>query len=464
MEKEKISMRVIGAILATGLMSFCGVVVETAMNITFPTLMKDFDLATTEVQWMTTIYLLVVAIIIPLSAILKKSFKIKQLFLIANFLFLIGIGMDAIATSFPILLTGRVAQGIGTGIALPLMFNIILEQVPISKIGTMMGIGTLITAVAPAVGPVFGGMVITHLNWRYIFILLLPILIVALFLGVLTIDQKEKVKRTKLDILSFAMIILMFTGFIFGFSNMGNHAFLSISVSGAFISGLLGMIILILRSHKISDPIIDLRILKNANFSGHVAAFFILQMIALGLAFILPNYIQLVNGQTAITAGIVLLPGAVIGAIFAPLSGRILDHFGAAKPILTGSFFMSLALLTFYLLSLHLKDSIISLIYLLFMMGIGLSFGNVMTSGLKKLAYEQQADGNAMLTTLQQFAGAMGTSVVSAIIGQSQKTLGKDISISTAVGSQHAFILLLVLGVLEFFILIRVVGRGSSRN
>lgn len=152
MSEEKISPKVIRAIVGAGMLSFCGVVVETAMNITFPTLMTEFGINTSTVQWMTTIYLLVVALVVPLSAYLKRSFKTKSVFLAANLLFILGILIDTIAPSFVLLLFGRVVQGIGVGIALPLMFNIILDQVPMSKIGTMMGVGTLITAVAPAVG------------------------------------------------------------------------------------------------------------------------------------------------------------------------------------------------------------------------------------------------------------------------------------------------------------------------
>lgn len=143
---QKIDPKVIAAVIATGLMSFCGVIVETSMNVTFPTLMKQFNVTTSTVQWMTTGYLLTVAIIVPLSATFKRRFKTKSLFITANLLFMAGVLIDATAPAFTLLLFGRIVQGFGTGIALPLMFNIILEQVPISKRGLMMGVGTLITA------------------------------------------------------------------------------------------------------------------------------------------------------------------------------------------------------------------------------------------------------------------------------------------------------------------------------
>ena len=163
---NQIPPKVFGAIIATGLMSFCGVIIETSMNITFPTLMREFSITTSTVQWMTTIYLLIVAVIIPLSAILKESFTLKKLFGTAITLFICGVIVDMLAPRFGFLLLGRALQGCGTGIALPLMFNIILEQVPPAKTGVMMGFGNLSTGIAPALGPTFGGIVVNSLGWR----------------------------------------------------------------------------------------------------------------------------------------------------------------------------------------------------------------------------------------------------------------------------------------------------------
>jgi MFS family permease len=133
-------------------MSFSGVVIETAMNVTFPTLMAEFSVGTSTVQWMTTGYLLVLACVIPLSSFLKRRFPTKALFVCAMALFLTGVVVCALAPSFDVLLAGRLVQGVGTGVALPLMFNIVLEQSPLDRMGSMMGVASLITAAAPAVG------------------------------------------------------------------------------------------------------------------------------------------------------------------------------------------------------------------------------------------------------------------------------------------------------------------------
>ncbi len=440
------SAKVVLAVIAAGIMSFAGVVIETSMNITFPTLMREFGINTSTVQWMTTIYLLVVSIIIPLSAILKRGFKTKHLFIAANLLFILGIILDIVAPSFSFLLLGRVVQGLGTGIALPLMFNIILEQVPLSKIGLMMGVGNLITAIAPAVGPTFGGLVVSSMGWRYIFVLLLPLLILSLFIGLFSIEQKSEVNKVNFDIMSLLWIVVTFVGLVIGFSSMGSGQIMSVKVIFPIVIGIVGMILLYHRSTHSDNPVINLNVLKNRSFAGHVLVFFILQFETLGLSFILPNYIQIVNNKSATIAGLIVLPGAVIGAFFAPFSGKILDNFGPKPPMLSGIGFGLLALILFVAFGMHLNDSLILVFYIIYMLCIGLSFGNFMTNGLKHLKQTENSDGNAVLTTIQQISGAISTSIISAIITLSQvshNNLGEVKS--TALGSQNALIVLLIL-------------------
>lgn len=450
MRKEKIDPRVVGAVLATGLMSLSGVIVETAMNITFPTLMKQFHVTTGTVQWMTTLYLLIVACIVPISSYLKRRFKLKQLFVVANLLFIVGLLTDACATTFPLLLLGRAIQGVGTGIALPLMFNIILEQVPLSRIGMMTGVGTLITAVGPAIGPTYGGLLVTHLNWRYIFWILLPFLIVSFFVGLKTIKQVSETAPERFDFLSMLGVVVTFSGLIFGFSSLSTQSFLSWSVGGSLLVGILGLVFFVQRSRHSVHPLIQLAAVTNPAFAWHLLAFFMLQITALGLSFVLPNYLQLVDLQSAFTAGLVVLPGALIGAAFSPIGGHILDRFGAKRPILLGLGLVVVTLLLMAVFARQLNLWAILGIYVGYMVGIGSAFGNIMTDGLKQLSTDLKADGNALMNAMQQFAGAMGTAICAAIIAASQAgTVGSTAS-KTAAGSQWALLFLVVVAVVSW--------------
>lgn len=452
---KKVDLKLILAVIAAGLLSFCGVIVETAMNITFPVLMRQFSINTATVQWLTTAYLLVVAIIVPISAFLKRRFPTKGLFVTANLLFIAGLLVDASASRFWVLVLGRVIQGLGTGIALPLMFNIILDWVPDEQKGTLMGVGTLITAIAPALGPTFGGLVISRLGWHWIFILLLPLLLLSLGLGCYAIRQAKPTERASFDVTAWVMVMLIFVGFTLAFSNLQNFGQQPWLVLGLLLVGVAGLIGFVLRTSRAQQPLINLAIFKVQSFDWHLLGFFLVQINALGLAFILPNYIQLVNGKSALLAGLFVLPGAAVGAAFAPLGGRILDRFGAAKPILTGSSILAIAIALFTIFGQQLTGTLILWFYILLMIGMGLTMGNTMTSGLTQLSLAQQADGNAVFNTFQQFAGAIGTSLVSALITLVQNQASGSFAHRTALGSTVAFVFLLVLIVSNLVVLTR---------
>lgn len=133
--------------------------------------------------------------------------------------------------------------------------------------------------------------------------------------------QKSPIKKQQIDLFSMLMIVFMFCGFVTEFSNLGSQAFMTFSVGGALLIGILGMGLFARRSLTLKEPILQLRLFRNKKFSGHILGFFLTQLISLGFAFLLPNYIQLVNGNSAMTAGLIVLPAGFVGAIFAPLGG-----------------------------------------------------------------------------------------------------------------------------------------------
>lgn len=179
-DNEKIPTRLIGAIVAVGSLAFIGILTETVMTVLFPALMREFHVDTATVQWITTIYLLAVAATMPISSFLKRRFALKTIFLAAVILAIVGSLIMIVAQAFPLLIVARIIQGIGSGVATPLMINIILEQSPRSKIGRLMGVGSLVITVAPAIGPTVGGAVTTVLPWRAIFVIAIPLVLLSL--------------------------------------------------------------------------------------------------------------------------------------------------------------------------------------------------------------------------------------------------------------------------------------------
>ena len=460
--ERKLDLKLILSVIAAGLMSFTGVVVATAMNVTFPTLMKQFQIDIATVQWITTGYLLMLSIIIPLSSFLKKRFRMKQLFLFANIVFIIATVMCMISPNFIVLLLGRLLQGVGAGIALPLMFNIVLEQAPFEKMGFMMGIASLIAAIAPAVGPSFGGLVVNTLGWRMIFAFLLPLLLVSTVLGIYAIRQSSATEPVSFDVSGYLMLIIGFICFIFAINSASSEGWLSTRVILLFLVCLAALFFFAQHTGKTAKPLINLCIFQKNTFTFSVLYLILLQFICLGIGFLLPNYSQLVMNENALTAGCILLPGCIIGAVLNPFTGRLLDRCGAAVPILIGSAFALAASFMFAMFIAAASTAGLTGIYIFFAIAQGFTVGNIMTNGLRSLPNQLNADGNAVFSTCQQLAGAVGTSVVSTIVASAQQSLPGNTAAGTMLGTQTAFFLLLALTLVMIFFAYKAVHKSKQ--
>ena len=455
--ERKITPKLILSVVATGLASFCGMIVETAMNVTFPTLMTEFGIGTSTVQWITTGYLLVLALVLPTSSFLNKRFRLKTLFISAASLFILGLLLCAWSPVFGVLLAGRLIQGAGTGIAMPLMFNIVLQQVPYDKTGMMIGVASILTTIGSAIGPTIGGLVITWMGWRMIFVILLPVLIFALITGIICIRQSSELSKPAFDVPGYLIIIVCFASLVVGSSMAGNLGWGSILVIALMILCVIAAVVYyVYASGKGTAAILNVSAFRYRDFTLCLIAYSIFMFICLSMSFIVPNYLQLVNGHTALAAGLAMMPGCLIMSGISPFSGRLYDRLGGTVPFLTG---VSLVIIGQILFNVFIRQADILtfiLIYLVFAVGNGLCFSNAMTHGLKQIPESIYSDGNALFNTFQQLFAAIGTSITTSIINQAQNATGETVQ-GTINGAANAYHMLLILAVVNAVILLIVV-------
>ncbi len=463
---SKESLKLVGKIFATGVMSFCGVVSETAMNVTFPALMREFGVGTSTVQWVTSGYLLVLSLVITLSSYLKRNFSQRALFLTAILSFLVATLACSVAPSFALLMIGRMIQGVGTGIALPLMFNIIMGEAPKDRVGTFMGIGMLVTAVAPAVGPVLGGFIVDMFGWRFIFVSLLPLLLLSLYVGARLIRGDEPLNRSHFHFFDFLLIAVGFTTFILALVAASSSGWFSAPVISLMVVAIGSLVWFFRKMRTESSPLLRVEVIGYANFIMALFCILIVQFAVLALGYAIPNYSQITNHTTAFVAGCLLVPGCVVGAILSALSGRLLDRVGARIPLVSGFAFMLLSLILFSVFGASLTQSMFYAFYVVYTIGQGLVCGSIITFALSQLPKDLSADGNAMINSFQQLAGAMGTAVASTIVASSQLAApATQFAQATAIGSQRAFILLVVLMALALGLCVAMTrGRGAVRS
>lgn len=415
------------AIIATGVMSFIGILTETMTNVLFPTLMREFGIGTQVVQWLTTGYLLVVSIVTPLSSYLNRRFTIKSCFTFAICLCVVGLLLASLSVNFPMLMIARILQGAGTGIALPLMFNIILEQSPRSHLGLLMGVGNMVCAIAPALGPTVGGIACESIGWRAMFAILIPFIILAFFIGFFTITQPRSTIHLHFNVGQLILLMIGFVSFVFALDQFGS----AITAESSAITWIIAFVLLIIAvcalvwfavlCQRSDQPLIRMGILRTVPFRWHLLAYVIMEGVTIGFGYLIPNLAQLGFGSSTKVAGLLILPGALLGAVLAPVGGALLDRFGAMKPIL-GTMTLAVAGILLMLFMVRPSASVwmISVGYIAYMAGFSMAYPDTMTAGMSVINPQLQPDGNALFSTFQQLAGAVGTTVMSICLSLSQ--------------------------------------------
>lgn len=443
MFQEKHS-KLLSAIISIGLLSFLGIVVETSLNITFPQLTKYFSIPINQVQWLTTGYMLVSTSLIPLGSFFLKRFRVVTLFRVSCLSFLVGTLIASFSNSFNLVLLGRLCQGIADGIALPLMFAVILHQVPKKKVGTFMGIGSLVIAFAPAVGPIYGGIIQDTLNWHFLFIILIPMIIVTWLLGELSIEQSSPIHYVPFDVRGgICLTIFLSTALMFIVNLTANSSSLKLNLillGTVFFSGLLFLLNEKNKSHKL----LELALFKNKCFLQLLSAFFLLQFSYLSMSYLIPNVLQILFDQSPGLVGFLVAPAAVIDAVLSVVAGIIYDKTTPSLPIISGCTIIGLTFLGANLFTPSIGGLV--LIYMLFMVGLSFSYSNIMTYSLSKLPAGLVNDGNSIYMTVQAYSGAVGIAISSSVVSLLQKQQGSIIS-GTKLGLSINFLILFFVAV-----------------
>ncbi|GBG93851.1 major facilitator superfamily transporter [Ligilactobacillus salitolerans] len=448
MNEQKVSRQTIGSIAAAAILSFIGILVETSLNVTFPELTREFSVSLGTMQWVTSGYLLMVTIVMSTTGFLNQKFNSRTLFMTAIIFNMIGTLLCATAQSFPILLGGRLLQAISTGVSTPLMYHIVLSLVPQSKRGVYLGIAAMIISLAPALGPTYGGTLSAFWSWRAIFIVALVFLLVAALIGGKYIRLEARGTTTKFDWLGVILLTVTFGSLSLAFANAGNYGFSDQRFGWLFVVFGAAAVLLGLHLHFSQRKILNFGLLHNPVVGLRWLNFFILQFINIGISFVIPIFIEDNLHASAFIAGLVLLPGSLIGAAISPLAGRIFDQHGAFVPLLCSSIFILIGTTLFYLSTFTATLLMIMLIYVFLRSGFNLGFSNSMTDASLQVSADKNADLNSLFNTFQQFAGSFGTSVLSAVISAKRLQPGKVESL-TASGSRVDYGLLVVLALIS---------------
>ena len=396
--------------------TFCTVLNGTILTTAFPTLMNQFNVTTSAVQWLTTGFLMVNGIMIPVTAWLSTNYSTKTLYLFAMSTFLLGMILAFVAQNFATILIGRLVQAVGVGITMPLMQIIMLSIFPANQRGTAMGLGGLVIGLAPAIGPTLSGWIIDNFSWRDLFGMIIPIVIVVLVAAVFFMRPVIKTRKTKLDIPSLLLSTIGFGSLLYGFSSVGDDGWGSPKVIGTIVLGIVLIVWFGYRQLHMDKPFLELRVFKVKKFTIAAALSSTVNMAMIGVEMILPLYLQIVKGMSAFHSGLTLLPGALLIGVMSPITGRAFDRFGPKDLARMGMFLLTAGTIPFLFLTKNTPTLDIVILYAIRMFGISMVLMPVTTDGMNALPFDLMSHGTAVNNTVRQVFSSMGTAILVSVL------------------------------------------------
>ena len=335
-------MRVIWILMIA---AFVAILNETTMSIALPHLNADLGVPPELGQWLTSAFMLTMAVVIPTTGFLLQRLTTRQAFVLAMSLFTAGTALAMIAPNFEMLLVGRVVQAAGTAITMPLLMTTVMTVVPPQSRGRIMGRVGVVISLAPAIGPTLAGVLLEVATWRWIFGVVLPIAAIALIIGAKLMANLGETNRAPLDVLSVILSAFAFGGLVYGLSQIGSAESKTPSMPIEAVYGMIaGAVVLLalfvwrqLALQKRDDALLDLRVFRARNFTLAIVVMGILSLAMFGTFTALPLYMQDVLQLDSVTTGLVVLPGAIAMGLLGPLIGRIYDAKGVALLLIPGT-------------------------------------------------------------------------------------------------------------------------------
>lgn len=395
--------------------TFVTVLNQTVVTPAQPSIMAEMGIDAATVQWLTTGFTLVNAIMIPVTAYLTDKHSTKALYIISLAIFAVGSLLAGIAPNFAVLLVGRLLQAAGAGILMPMVMTVLMLTFPPERRGSAMGIFGIVIAFAPAIGPSVAGLVIDSLGWRILFYAIAALIAIVIAVSVFALKRTEPLNpAAHLDKISVVMSTVGFGALLYGFSTIGS---VGLNVSDSIIT-LVGLVVLVLffrRQLKMEQPMLNVRVLANRRFLIGTVIGMIVQASLLAAGVLMPIYLQSYMGYSATVSGLVIMPGAILMGIMNPFAGRLFDKYGPRVLSIIGLTVLTVSTVGFATLTSTTNVAWITIIYTVRMFSLSLVNMPITTWAMNALDNKVLNHGTSVNNTLRQVSGSLGTALLVSI-------------------------------------------------
>ncbi|MCL1982182.1 MAG: DHA2 family efflux MFS transporter permease subunit [Clostridiales bacterium] len=406
------------------------------INVMLPKIMDQYQVSAAVAQWLSTGFMLSTGIVVMLVPFLSKKLQYKTLFNAAMAFLVAGSLVCFAAPTFPVLLAGRLIQSVGYGLLLPLAMIIVLATAPPEKRGAstgVMGIGMLF---APAVGPTLAGIAINYLSWKYLYLIMAGSGAVVIAVSLMTFHYHSEKQEARPDAIGIILSAAGLSSLLHGISSAGGNGWNNAStiVFAAVGAALLAAFAIV--ELKTKNPLLDLRVFKDYNFTSNVMVTMVLTMAFYGGLILMPLYFENVMGYSGLKTGLMLLPGSLLIGIMGLLSGKVYDKIGIKPLAITGTLVMAAAACFLARLAPDTPYMQSVLSYTVFALGVSIVTTPITTAAFSKVPKERNSDAATLQNALRQVAGAVGTAIIVTAMSNSAKGYH---------GIQAAFVLTVIL-------------------
>ncbi|ADG89951.1 MDR family MFS transporter [Thermobispora bispora] len=388
----------------------------TIVGVALHSLAADLHTTVATVQWVTTAYLLALGMTVPLSTWATARFGGKRVWLFSLVVFLAGSVAASAAWNAPALIAGRVVQGIGGGLMLPVMTTLIVHAAGGRLLGRVTSIISLPALLGPILGPLAGGLILTHLSWRWMFWINIPFCVAGFVLAALFLERDEPSSRPRQDVAGLALLAPGIAALLLGLSEASDGGVGHARVLVPLICGVVLLVAFGLYAARRTDPLVDLRLFTHRPTSSGSAVLFFSGFALYGALFLLPLFYQQVRATSALDAGIALIPQGIGTLLSRSLAGRLTDRIGARIVTVTGFLIVAAATLPFAYADAHASPWVLAGVLLLRGIGLGAVTVPVMAVAYLGLGREQVAHASALVRIAQQIGGSFGTAVTAVIL------------------------------------------------
>jgi DHA2 family lincomycin resistance protein-like MFS transporter len=449
--------------------TFIVILNETIIVNAVPRLQAQFGVTARSAGWLTTAFMLTMAVVIPITGWFLQRVTTRQAFALAMGVFSLGTAVAAVSPFFWLLLLARVVQASGTAVMMPLLMTTLMNVVPERDRGKVMGNVTLAMSVAPALGPAVSGVILDVASWRWIFGTVLPLAIVIAFAGLRKLRNVGEPTAGEVDALSVSLSALGFGALVYGLSLIGDHhapvppivlILVGLAVLGLFV----WRQILLQRS---GAPLLDLRAFTHRTFTLGVLLMSVAFMAFLSVLFLLPQYLQEARHLSTLQTGLLLIPGGLAMGVLGPQVGKVYDRVGGRPLVIPGAVGILVAMVLFTRVGTQTPYIGVLGMHVLMMISLALVFTPVFTLALGALPPHLYSHGSSLLGALQQVAGAAGAAVSVAVLSSRATVLsahGDRFAQAFTGGMQRAFMVGAALSLIVVAVAILLPGRlhGAS--